>query len=202
MSTIKEMTGNDKMSVRSLYGKPAEFTITGLLNVQVNENMTLSEYNDAVESRTRIIEYPYQFRSEAQFDPENPTHRRMNNTLKSKFKDDPRYRGEFILILLEINRRLGDGIWNIKTPDAVKVYTKNMILENMEATDWIEKYLVRDADSKMERTLLWEYYQETEDFPLKKQEFFKQIRLSGFKEFKSSKMFFKGMRKNDMYVSW
>jgi len=147
-------------------------------------------------SQVKCISFFSQFQNESQFDPENDTHRKMDVTLKFKF-NDPRYRDEFILLLFERNKELGEGIWNIQAPDAVMAYTKAMLLENMALTDWIAKHIIRDPESRIERTELWEFYENTGDGQLKKQEFYKQIKLSGFKEVKSSTMFFKGMRKNE-----
>jgi len=196
MNIIKEMTGNDKMTVRSLYGKPASFSISGLLNIQVNNAMEMDETGDAITARTRWIEYPFLFKPDALYDPKNGRHKKMDTSLKGKFKDDPRYRDEFILLLLDRNKELGEKIWNIQPPKTIMEYTDTMFQENSELADWISEYLVRDENSQIESASLWRYYQNTEG-KLRKREFFKQIRASGFYEVKNSKMYFKGMRKID-----
>lgn len=133
-ATFKKMTANDFIDVRTLYGKPARFPITGLLVIQTNEDIVFDTYKIAENDRVLQEEYPFQFTPNP--NPEDESQKLMDPTLKSKFKNDTRYRDTFMLMLLERwQQKLAKGMF-VAPPPSVTKFTREQAGKNLAVGEW------------------------------------------------------------------
>jgi phage/plasmid-associated DNA primase len=94
---IKQYTGNDPINARQLYKEAFSFLPKFTLLVQLNGDLMLSKPDDAIQKRMLITEFPFQFVEK----PEREYQRKIDDTLKTKIREDTTYRDGFFYLLLD-----------------------------------------------------------------------------------------------------
>lgn len=139
VNRLKQLRGNDMIQTRGLYKDFIEFRPQFGMIFQMNDKPELSKVDDAIGKSLKIIEFPYQFVSEPQYDYQ----RLLDSTLKRKFEEDPRYRQQFMLILLAYHKRYVKTREGYQDPPEVHAATKEYIEENNPIAQWFQdNYIV------------------------------------------------------------
>lgn len=98
-SIFKGMTGNDKISARTLYSsKVVEFTSSHKTIIQTNHLPQFTEVSVGLLQRVIAIVFDYQFLDRDTFNPSNPEHKRGDHQLKEKLE---KHREGFIHFLIK-----------------------------------------------------------------------------------------------------
>lgn len=129
-STLKKLSGNDSLSVRKLYENQFDYKPQFTMFFQCNGCPNLSDIDNGIKRRFRLIDHPVQFVQEPQ--ENNFFQEKMDTTIKEKFSTDIRYRQQMMLILIDYYHKYikDDKDASIKTPESIKTYTKNFINQN------------------------------------------------------------------------
>jgi P4 family phage/plasmid primase-like protien len=138
VSTVKKLTGRDRISTRALYKNSFEFVPQFTMFVSCNKQPSIDETNDAIRNRFRFIHFPFTF-------VENPTksfERQLNVDLKDNIESDTRYRDVMICYLLEL-LTTNKNIKKINEPEKCKAFTKDYFDNEDDIGNFIEKYFER-----------------------------------------------------------
>ena len=182
-SQLKAWTGNDKIQARDLYVKNVEFYLQCGINILCNTIPKFTTLAEAEAARTKIVHYPFEFVES----PTLPRQRKMDVTLKQKFKD-VRYAQQYMLILLEMYAKHVKGEKHIPTPDKVNVVTKQYFNDQDVVGQFIDECLeITDKKSdKIEKKDMYSNFMEhlknegmQEDEMISKA-FHKQMQSKGF----------------------
>jgi len=127
---LKILSGNDNISTRGLFQEQFKFIPQFTIFIQSNGCPNLSQVDKGVKRRFRLIEHPTQFVNNPE--PNNRYQEKKDVTLKEKFRNDVRYRQQFMLILIDYYNKYikDDKSGEIKTPPKVKEFTDNFIYDN------------------------------------------------------------------------
>ncbi len=93
----KQLRGNDLIQARGLYKDSEEYRPQF---GNLNDIPELSKVDDAIAKSLKIVEFPYQFVENPQYDYQ----RKLDASLKSKFDRDVRYHQQLMLKLLHVHR--------------------------------------------------------------------------------------------------
>ncbi|KNC99706.1 uncharacterized protein SPPG_05087 [Spizellomyces punctatus DAOM BR117] len=176
-------SGDDRQTVRSLHGKPISFPITGLLNVQTNEDIKFDKVERALAMHARVQEYPFCFddadednKEEGDEDEgdevaddeteDSPTSRKIIDRSLKRLFSSPAYRDEFILMLFEYYTTFFGipSAFEIETPPAVMEFTQRNLMNSLSAAKWLEKtYMLVDyqtdmKNNRVEKKELYKHY--------------------------------------------
>jgi len=153
VSTVKKLTGRDKISTRALYKNSIEFVPQFTMFVSCNKQPSIDETNDAIKNRFRFIHFPFTF-------VENPKlkhERQLDVSLKDKINDDDTYRDTMICYLLDLVSKNKD-IKKINEPEKCKAFTKTYFDNEDDVGNFIEKYF-EITDNKEDKIRPQEIYQ-------------------------------------------
>jgi P4 family phage/plasmid primase-like protien len=126
IALIKKFTGQDLMSARSLYKDSKPMNVQAFMMIQMNLIPYMANYDKAAESRFRNVEHIHDFVLE----PQEPHEKKIDTTIKQKFRNMIEYRRGFMKLLLKRYEERIKGNKHINIPDAVKVFTQEYIQEN------------------------------------------------------------------------
>lgn len=141
VSTVKKLTGRDKISTRALYKNSIEFVPQFTMFVSCNKQPSIDETNDAIKNRFRFIHFPFTFVE----NPKLPHERQLDVSLKDKINDDTNYRDTMICYLLDIVSKNQD-IKKINEPEKCKAFTKTYFDNEDDVGNFIEKYFERTTN--------------------------------------------------------
>ena len=158
---LKILSGNDNISTRGLFQEQFKFVPQFTIFIQSNGSPNLSQVDKAVKRRFRLIEHPTQFVNNP--DKENRYEEKKDSSLKEKFRNDVRYRQQFMLILIEYYNKYirDDTSGEIRTPDMVKEYTDDFIYDNDVIGQFFFENGIKVTNNKKHRVkqnLIWDIY--------------------------------------------
>jgi putative DNA primase/helicase len=96
-SLVKSITGNDTITVRDLYKSNISFKPKFNVILQCNKKPDIDKLDIAIESRLKVIHYPFTFIE----NPSNDFERKIDISLKEKLSKNDEFIKSFIGILLE-----------------------------------------------------------------------------------------------------
>ncbi len=178
VSQLKKLRGNDMIQARSLYKEFTEFKPQFGMMFSMNEKPELSKVDEAIAKSLKIIPFPFQFVENPDY---NNHQKKINTTLKTKFENNPLYRQEFIMILLDYYKRFIHGNKSIEEPIEVQKETEDYIKDNNPLIDWFEENCERDTQTKLEVSYLREKYINDRGESIKPKSFGMFMSLLGFK---------------------
>lgn len=134
---LKKCVGRDKIQGRELYGRQTEFTPTFSMIFMFNDLPKLSKVEQNLLDKMNVIRFPFKFADEPE---EGTNQKKINKGLKDKFKDDIRYRQQFLRILIEYYLKFDiSNRYTIPIPEEVKEESKDYFEENNEVGSWIKE---------------------------------------------------------------
>ncbi len=139
MNRLKQLRGNDLIQARGLYKDSEEYRPQFGMIFQMNDIPELSKVDDAIAKSLKIVEFPYQFVENPQYEYQ----RKLDASLKTKFERDGRYHQQLMLKLLEVHRSHVKGKRVLEEPVEVQEATSQYISENNPVSRWLsERYTV------------------------------------------------------------
>ena len=161
---LKLLSGNDNISTRGLFKEQFKFIPQFTIFIQSNGSPNLSQVDKGVKRRFRLIEHPTQFVKNP--DPSNRYEERKDVSLKEKFRNDIRYRQQFMLILIEYyNEHIkNDKAGEITTPKMVRDYTDDFIYDNDVIGQFLFENKLKITNNKSDVILqraLWDIYKQS-----------------------------------------
>lgn len=142
---VKELTGGGEITARRLYHDPITFLPQFLLILQTNGIPELNRLDGGIKRRIVIIPFPLEFKDADKFDPNVPSHRRIDDGLKSSIEKDDGLRDAFIRLLL-------DAYWiegPLVKPGKVLAATEDYVNENNPVKAWLEEFYHRQDKDDM-----------------------------------------------------
>jgi P4 family phage/plasmid primase-like protien len=150
-SILKKISGNDKISCKSMGKDKISFVPKCTPNGQLNEMLNLTSKDEAVAKRIEIVQYPNVF-------VENPTldyERKIDFDLKRKVSDDVRYRNGFLHLLLDSYSKT-KGIYT-PSQDTVNI-TAQYLTEQNPLYEWFNRYYEKDDQNSISTSELYNHY--------------------------------------------
>ena len=143
---MKELTGGDKIPVRTLYGETFEFKPQAKIVLMCNDKPTLPPDDDGTWRRMCVVEFVSKFKDDP--DPKNPYHFKRDRTLESRISG---WREAFMLTLLHYYNIYRDGLEQtgdgLKIPQEIKDSTEGYRAENDVIADFKRSMIVPDENS-------------------------------------------------------
>ncbi|DAC81665.1 TPA_asm: PolA-S3H [Powellomyces chytrid fungus MELD virus 3] len=157
----KLSSGVDYSAWRDVHGKQFQFRLTGLVNIQTNEDPVFEKMQTSMSRRIKVVRYPYRFGTVE--DPANNL-KIMDESLEMKFLTDA-YRDEFMLMLIDLYRAEFLELRKLVFPDAVEEYTRKNLLNSLTAKEWFEDNykLTSNKRQRVERSAMWAEYSDSMD---------------------------------------
>tara|TARA_R110002126_G_scaffold103952_1_gene237183 strand:- start:2751 stop:5090 length:2340 start_codon:yes stop_codon:yes gene_type:complete len=135
VSRLKEVSGEDKINVRELFGKSTSMKIMFTNNLFCNEKPKLSKNDGGIERRLKVFPYVYSFVENP--DPEDKFQKKIDRDLSDKIKSDKAFRDGFLFLCLE-HWRKNKGLFLLS--DNVKEANKEYLLESNPLCEWMNLY--------------------------------------------------------------
>ena len=149
-STIKELTGNEKINVRDNYGnsKNCGIKINMTLLLECNDPPSLDETGDGMSRRVRAIPFNSRFVSKEDYDPTDP-----NNFIKDISYTTPKFRNEykqaFTSILMEHFKTFKTNDFNIsESPPECKKTTSLYMESSDDFYSWFDGDYENEEEEK------------------------------------------------------
>lgn len=141
-STIKPLAGDDNIeNVRMLHSNKLESFSPDFVSVIGSQYIPkFSDIDDGLLSRLIIIPFMYQFMKVNEIDKENPMHKTADINIKSKIKNDQKYRKMFMCLLLKYNKSYKKDGFMSDIPREVKDKT----MEYKKIIDPVKCFLTED----------------------------------------------------------
>jgi P4 family phage/plasmid primase-like protien len=141
-STIKPLAGDDNIeNVRMLHSNKLESFSPDFVSVIGSQYIPkFSDIDDGLLSRLIIIPFMYQFMKVNEIDNENPMHKIADINIKSKIKNDQKYRKMFMCLLLKYNKSYKKDGFMSDIPREVKDKT----IEYKKIIDPVKCFLTED----------------------------------------------------------
>ena len=127
IDVIKRMTGGDNIQGRALYKDAIEFKLQAILIFLLNNLPQLSDYDQGIVRRTKVIDFPMLFRDNPL---PNTNQRQIDKTLGARIKNDVRIKQQFMLILIERLQNFKQNNFDLQEPEEVINVTNDYINEN------------------------------------------------------------------------
>lgn len=164
--TLKGWAGGDLIQARALYKAPIEFTPHFKAFVQTNDLPKLSDTDDGVERRVKVIEHKTKFVE----NPRAANERKRSNKIKMLAKQG-HYRLEMFHILKSMI-----GV-EVETPKSVELASAMYVSDNDVVLDFINEHCdVSDPTARtLRRELYSEFVRKMGRDAIKKQAFFKKV---------------------------
>lgn len=151
VNKLKEMTGGDPIQARALYQTEfVEFICQALPALQMNNKPKLSSTDGGIESRLRLIKFPYVFVEKPTFD----FHKEMDKNIKADFKNDSIYHQEFMLMLIERYKAYVEKGYVLHTPQQVLDDSKEYLNEN----NHLYNFIVENYEFDEGGVVLWKEF--------------------------------------------
>lgn len=155
VSTVKEMTGGDRISARGLYENTDEFKPTYCLHLLCNNVPNMDSVDEGVQRRLRVIDFPFKFdlpatdvdAEEDQNDEEQQQsyHRKGDASLKAKFST-VEYAQQAMHILLHFYKTYIRPGEPIPVPSQVLREAADVIEESNPRAQLVSEGLIEIAD--------------------------------------------------------
>jgi P4 family phage/plasmid primase-like protien len=137
MGIVKQLTGNDNVVARPLFGELVKFNNTAKLIMLCNDIPAPSSNDDGVWRRLRIINFPMKFVD----DPTEPNERKRDYTIEKKFQN---WGTSFMSILLKYYKKYVDDYKRkIPEPQEIKNFTNNYMEGHNDYLSFCKSMLVK-----------------------------------------------------------
>jgi phage/plasmid-associated DNA primase len=167
ISTIKKLTGNESISVRTLHKTPITFVPHFTLFLSLQMGIKLSNSDDGIARRLQIVDFPYRFRDASKYDPEDPFQKLADDTLSEKLNsEDFKYS---MLKLLFTSYKANNGRYRII--ESIKNETNEYLVSSHPLKKWFDANYECSEDSFITTRDLYNDYCLTESQPLSEKMF-------------------------------
>ena len=165
-SLLKRLSGNDVISTRKLFKDQFEFVPQLTMFFQFNGAPNLSQMDDGFKRRFKLIDFKTTFKSNP--DLNNKFEQIKDSTLKTKLKEDVRYRQQYMLILIEYYNKYikNNNTGDIPLPDVVKKTTKTFIYDNDIIQQFFDEYHIictGNSNDLIKAKTLYDIYKKSGD---------------------------------------
>jgi P4 family phage/plasmid primase-like protien len=145
-SRMKEFSGNSTLKTRGLFSQPASFKPQFRINIACNDIPKLSQTDDAIQRRLRIIDFPYKFMDTP--DPSKPEEKQLIDGLDVLLVDDVRYNQALMKILISNWENICHlkGKTNLPAPDEVLKAAKEFVKSCNVVFQYVDAYCVYKDD--------------------------------------------------------
>lgn len=185
VGTLKEITGNDIISCRGLFGKSLlKFIVQGLLNIQSNGVPLYNKLDNAIIKRNIIQPFPFEFVSPSKKDLKD-NERYGNCNLKNIINNE--WRDEFILMLIENNSKFREKN-ELTLPNAIVQRTEENADDNIPIKEWVDTYVKKEIGNKNEikSSVLYVEYTNNTNRAVNQTSFVSYMKLLGFENKRKS----------------
>jgi putative DNA primase/helicase len=135
---IKKISGGDAVEARTLNTKHIhKYVPPYKLFIQTNNIPKLSQVQQSVQNRMRIIHFPFKFLP----NPTESYHRPVNPDLKDKSIKSVEWRNEFMMVLIEKYNEVKD-LKSLPAPNAVMRATNEYFDDNNPLRVWLDNHYV------------------------------------------------------------
>jgi P4 family phage/plasmid primase-like protien len=178
---LKELTGQDKLMARALYGQPFYF-VPQFVPILACNRLPKITFDSGVDRRTRVIEHTQKFVDEPTKPNEHPKDPELRNLLKTWHKP-------FIWLLLNIYYPIYKkyGIEKLE-PECVKLSTQKYKQDSNVYFEFKEEFICDDVNKHVPIDKLWVAFKEwyTNNFNDRKipnsKELYKYFEDSGYEK--------------------
>lgn len=145
MGIVKQLTGNDNVVARPLFGELVKFNNTAKLIMLCNDIPAPSSQDDGVWRRLRVINFPMKFVD----DPVEPNERKRDYTIEKKFKN---WNSSFMGLLLKYYKKYVE-VYNRKIPEPaeIKEFTNTYMEGHNDFLAFCRAILVKETDNGKEK---------------------------------------------------
>lgn len=144
VSTVKEMTGGDRISARGLYENTDEFRPTYCLHLLCNNVPNMDSVDEGVQRRLRVIDFPFKFDLPEDGEEES-YHRKGDASLKAKFST-AEYAQQAMHILLHFYKTYIRPGQAIPVPNQVLNEAADVIEESNPRVQLVSEGFIEIAD--------------------------------------------------------
>lgn len=151
---LKQLSGNDHVQVRELFGKSFNYVHKFKLIIQTNYAPQVDGFDKALKRRLRYINFPNQFVDK----PTLPNEKQIDRNLKEKIKSDV-YKINFFHILLSEFLKF-NGKFELNEPEQVINETKEFMNDNDPVQNFVDNNLVitNNIKDKIKSSELYENF--------------------------------------------
>ena len=149
-ATFKKFTGGGSMVSRPIFGKMHTWPINFATFTNVNKMPEFTSIDEGVERRVQIITFPTVFTDYP--DPNNPSHKQVDSTVKARMKTDWGLCQEFFLMLVELHREVVTPAFFDRTkwirPANVKLVTRKYLDNQRPLSMFVAAMVQQTTDAK------------------------------------------------------
>jgi P4 family phage/plasmid primase-like protien len=177
-STIKQVTGGSQINCRLLHQNPIAFTPTHLPILMTNNKPRMNIDDVAMTRRLILVPFLNRYVKDADFDPNNPTHRHIDYELVDKLSA-PGARRQFLTWLVQ-----GAVAWNQEGlgehPQLIKSAYEEYLQENDAIGRFIKEHCIVDEGAFVSVTEFKEAFNVAADTPLDSKKIKQKMENRGF----------------------
>ena len=154
---ISQIAGQDPVTARHLNKEPITFTPKFQLIIQTNKEPIVEGFDPALKMKLRFIKFPTVFVD----NPSKPNEKKIDRTLKAKFKNDEGYKIAFFQILLDHYFDFVDHDENkLDMPPRFKQETDDYLNENDPVSRFLDGSIevTRDTKDKIKASELYQSF--------------------------------------------
>ena len=177
IQTIKKITGRDSITTRYLNKNTFTFTPNFTLFCQSNQVPTIEKNDNANIRRFQIMEFKNKFVD----DPQSSNEKKIDRTLKDKFKTSEYYE-QFMLMLIKNIRYKYNNV-KIEIPKSIMKTTNDYFENNNVLKEWLDTHYIstNDKESFILQKELYEDFKNSYDFQgMGKSDFKYNMKSNGF----------------------
>jgi phage/plasmid-associated DNA primase len=161
--TLKSLAGgSDTITTRVIFEKPVSFVPSFTMHLCVNSVPLTTGFGDSIKRRCVVVPFPFQFKAENTYDPNDKFHRKQDITIKDKKFNQSTYRDEFMLLLIEAHKK-----GKVEMPEMINNITRDYTDANNPLADWLSSEYEKsnDLNDKSKWILANALMKEYKDFP-------------------------------------
>jgi putative DNA primase/helicase len=161
-SLVKQITGNDDITVRDLYKSNITYKPMFTVILQCNKKPSIDRVDKAMEERLKVIHYPFTFVD----NPKLETERLRDYSLKDMINKDINFIKEFVLLLLE-SAFNSYKLQNIKLPSKIVQKNNEYFNENNPIKEFLsDKFdITNNNKDKIKASILFSLFRDDESMP-------------------------------------
>jgi P4 family phage/plasmid primase-like protien len=189
---VKLITGNDEIITRDLYKSNFKFIPQFTPFIQCNNLPNIKNLDKGLQRRIKVIKFPLSFVNK----PVEEHERKIDITLKSTIENNTDFCLEYLLLLIDCAKDNKDK--EIITPKEVLDQTSNYFTENNPVKIFLDEFIIKNKESKIKASELFEYYNTKSDDKLSSKAFYTSMRSNGISDYLSGGYrYFKGIEIKD-----
>lgn len=148
---MKELTGNDEIQCRPLFGNPFPYLPQFNLFMTCNELPNIASQDEGTWRRTTVVHFPMKFTDVP--DPENPRERKADPQIKERLDE---CRQDLLGYLVHRHRGLTNG--NVREPSEVKEATKKYKAETNIVAQFAMTALEEAPGEELPEQVAWLHF--------------------------------------------